>query len=154
MAEAEDSKSLPRDDSERARPRAAPEVAGMTLIEVLVAMVILAFGLLAVAGMAGAVAMHTRMGGNVTGQTAAGQEVVEELQTKGYSHPDLAAGTSGTRQVTVASHTYTVDYDVNLIGTDLKEIVAVVERTRDLPPDTVRTLVSAMAGSPGNPSGP
>jgi len=132
-------------------PEGREDEAGVTLIEVMVAMVILAFGLLAVAGMAGAVAMQTRMGGNVTGQTAAGQEVLEELQTKGYLHSDLAVGTSDTRQVTLASHTYTVTYRVNSAGTDLKEVVAVVEGTRDLPPDTLRTLVARMSGPPPIP---
>lgn len=119
---------------------------GVTLIEVVVAIVVLAIGLLAVAGMAGAVATQTRMGGGVTGQAAAGQDVLEELQTKGYDHPDLAAGSSGTRQVTVSSRTYTVSYEVTQAATDLKEVVAVVESTRELPADTVRTLVARMPG--------
>jgi len=123
----------------------------VTLIEVMVAMVLLAFGLLAVAGMAGAVATQTRMGGNVTGQTAAGQEVLEELQTKGFGHADLASGATGSRQVTVASHTYTVTYRVSSAGADLKEVVAVTEATRDLPPDTLRTLVARMGGPPPIP---
>lgn len=132
-----------------ARSRAGER--GVTLIEVMVAMVLLAFGLLAVAGMAGAVATQTRMGGNVTGQTAAGQEVLEELQTKGFGHSDLALGTTGTRQVTVASRTYTVTYRVSSAGSDLKEVVAVTESTRDLPPDTLRTLVARMGGPPPIP---
>lgn len=125
--------------------------AGVTLIEVMVAMVILAFGLLAVAGMAGAVAMQTRMGGSVTGQTAAGQEVLEEFQTKGYGHTDLAPGSAGTRQVTVASYPYTVSYEVTQAGTDLKEVEAVVEATRELPADTMRTYVARMGGPPPIP---
>lgn len=132
---------------QRERGRGAPSgEAGVTLIELMIAMVLLAFGLLAVAGMAGAVATQTRMGGNVVGQTSAAQDVLEELQTKGYGHSDLAAGSSGTRQVTVSSHTYTVSYRVTQVQPELKEIVAVSESTRDLPPDTLRTLVSQMSG--------
>lgn len=134
----------------RAR-RALDDESGLTLIEVMIALVVLAFGLLAVAGMAGAVAMQTRMAGSVTGQTAAGQEVLEELQSKGYGHSDLAAGSSGSRQVTVSSWTYTVNYQVSQAGTDLKEVIAVVDGTRDLPPDTMRTLVARMTAPPAIP---
>lgn len=135
------------EDGQRdAAPGPPPGEAGVTLIELMIAMVLLAFGLLAVAGMAGAVAMQTRMGGNVLGQTSAAQDVLEELQTKGYGHSDLAAPSSGTRQVTVASRTYTVTYEVNQVGTDLKEVVVVAEATRELPADTLRTLVSRMSG--------
>lgn len=115
--------------------------AGVTLIEVLVAVIILAIGLLAVAGLAGAVATESRMAGSVTGQAAAGQEVLEELQMKGYSHADMDVGDKGTRQVTISSYTYTVNYEVFSAGTDLKEVVVEVEGTMKLPPDTMRTLV-------------
>lgn len=115
--------------------------AGVTLLELLVAIVILAVGLLALAGMAGAVATQTRMGGNVTGQTAAAQEVLEDLQTM-----DFGDVSSGSRQVTVASYTYTVSYQVTQPRTNLKEVVAVVEGTRELPPDTLRTLVANREG--------
>lgn len=120
--------------------------AGVTLVEVLIAMIVLAFGLLALAGMAGAVATQTRMGGNVTGQAAAGQDVLEELQTKGFGHADLTVGNKDTRQVTVASHQYTVTYEVFDAGTDLKEVVVVAEETRELPSDTLRTFVARMPG--------
>lgn len=120
--------------------------AGVTLIELLVAIVILAVGLLAVAGMTGAVATQTRMGGSVTGQTAAAQEVLEDVQAM-----DFADVQSGTRQVTVGSHTYTVDSQVNALRTNLKEVVAVVEGTRELPPDTFRTLVARMDPPPPIP---
>lgn len=115
--------------------------AGVTLIEVLVAVIILAIGLLAVGGLAGAVATESRMAGSVTGQAAAGQEVLEELQMKGFSHPDMDVGDQGTRQVEMSSYTYTVSYEVFSAGTDLKEVVVEVEGTRELPPDTLRTLV-------------
>lgn len=149
--EAGDRGDRSRAPGDRSAPDGREAEAGVTLIEVMVAMVILAFGLLAVAGMAGAVATQTRMGGNVTGQTAAGQDVLEELQTKGFGHPDLATGTSDTRQVTVNSRTYTVTYQVNSAGTNLKEVVAVVEGTRDLPPDTLRTMVALMSAPPPIP---
>lgn len=135
------------EDGQRdAGPGTLPGEAGVTLIELMIAMVLLAFGLLAVAGMAGAVATQTRMGGNVFGQTSAAQDVIEEFQTKGFGHTDLADGSSGTRQVTVSSHTYTVSYEVTQVGPDLKEVVVVAEATRELPADTLRTLVARMSG--------
>lgn len=119
------------------------EEAGLTLIEVLIAVMVLAVGLLAVAGMAGAVASETQMGGNVTGQTAAGQDVLEELRMRDFAHADLAPGTEEARHVTVASRTYTVTYEVStVIAGELREVAAVVEATRDLPPDTLSTLVA------------
>ena len=112
----------------------------MTLVEVLVALVVLAFGLLAMAAMTGAVATQARMAGSVTGQTAAGQQVLEQMHSE-----DFSTLSGGSRQVTVSSYTYTVDYSVNATGNpDLKEVVAVVDETRDLPPDTMRTLVASM----------
>lgn len=120
--------------------------AGVTLIELLVAIVILAVGLLAVAGMTGAVATQTRMGGSVTGQTTAAQEVLEDVQVM-----DFADVQSNTRRVTVGSYTYTVDYQVNNLRTNLKEVVAVVEGTRELPADTFRTLVAQMDPPPPIP---
>lgn len=138
----------PGDGSHGAAAGASGAEAGLTLIEVLVAIMILAVGLLAVAGMAGAVASHTQMGGNLTGQAAAGQEVLEEFQMKGFGHTDLAVGSTGTRKVVVSSMIYTVTYRVNSTAwADLKEVVAVVEGTRELPPDTLRTMVARM-GSP------
>lgn len=145
--EREDPRRL-ADEPASACAGSASDEAGVTLIELLVAIVILAVGLLALAGMAGAVATQTRMGGNVTGQTAAGLEVLEDLQTMDYG-----TVTSGSREVTVASHTYTVNYEVTPVAgvTNLKEVVAVVEGTRELPPDTLRTLVARMDGPPPIP---
>lgn len=128
-------------DDRPGRAGSASGEAGVTLIEVLVAVIILAVGLLAVAGLAGAVASESRMAGSVTGQAAAGQEVLEELQMKGYSHPDMDVGDTGTRQVEMSSYTYTVTYEVFSAGPDLKEVVVEVEGTMELPPETLRTLV-------------
>ena len=114
---------------------------GFTLVEMLIALMVLAVGLLAVAGIAGAVAGQTRMSGSVTGQTAAGQAVLEDLQMRAYGDTALTTG-SHTRDVNVASHTYSVDYSVTeLTANRLKEVSAVVGRTLELPPDTMRTLV-------------
>lgn len=120
--------------------------AGVTLIELLVAIFLLAVALLAVAGITGAVATQTRMGGSVTGQTAAAQEVLEDVQTM-----DFADVQPDTRQVTVGSYTYTVDYQVSDLRANLKEVVAVVEATRELPADTFRTLVARMDPPPAIP---
>lgn len=118
--------------------------AGVTLIELMIALFVLAVGLLAVAGMAGAVATQTRMAGSVAGQTAAGQEVLESLQVKGYADPALNLGQHGPLQVSMNSYTYSVNYDVTQEASDLKRVTAVVESTRELPPDTMRTLVARM----------
>lgn len=140
-------KTPERKTSERkpASGRSAPVgEAGVTLIELLIAVVILAIGLLAVAGMAGAVATQTRMAGSVAGQTAAGQEVLESLQLKGYADTALDLGSHGPRQVDMNSYTYSVNYTVTQQATDLKRVTAVVQSTRELPPDTMRTLVARM----------
>lgn len=122
--------------------------AGVTLIEVLIAIVVLAVGLLGVAAMTGAVAMQTRMAGTVAGQTAAGQEVLESLQMKGYDHPDLAAGSTGADTVEVNNWSYPASYRVTQETTNLKRVTVVVQGTRDLPPDTMWTLVSGMNTTP------
>lgn len=136
------------DTSDESQPEVAGRgpagEAGMTLVEVLIALVILAVGLLAIAGMSGAVAMQTRMGGSVTGQTVAGQEVLESLQMKGYDDPALDLGSHSSRTVRVNSYTYTVGYSVTQEATDLKKVTAVIEKTRELPTDTMRTLVASM----------
>ena len=112
---------------------------GMTLIEILVAVFVLTVGLLAVAAMTGAVATQTRTAGSLTGQAAAGQQVLEALRMQGYA--SLTPGTQGTRQVTVNSHSYTVTYAIASGGTGLKEIEVRIDGTRDLPPDTMSTLL-------------
>lgn len=119
--------------------------AGVTLIELMIALFVLAVGLLAVAGMAGAVATQTRMAGSVAGQTAAGQEVLESLQVKGFNaSPEMDTGQHGPLEVSMNSYTYNVEYTVTLEATDLKRVTAVVQGTRELPPDTMRTLVARM----------
>lgn len=124
--------------------KALGDEAGVTLIELMIALFVLAVGLLAVAGMAGAVATQTRMAGSVAGQTAAGQEVLESLQVKGYADTAMTTGYHNPRQVDMNSYTYNVEYTVTLEATDLKRVTAVVQGTRELPPDTMRTLVARM----------
>lgn len=124
--------------------RASGDESGLTLIEVLIAIIVLAIGLLAMAAVTGAVAMQTRMAGSVAGQTAAAQETLEQLHML-----DFGALSPGTDTVTVNSHDYVVDYWINpLTNPDLKEVVVRVEGTRDLPPDTMSTLVADVGALP------
>jgi len=65
---------------------------GFTLIEVLIAISILTFGILAVAAMQVSAISGNHFASNVTGGTTWAQDKVEYLMSLPYNHADLQAG--------------------------------------------------------------
>lgn len=112
--------------------------AGFGLVEVLVALTILAFGVLAVAGLTWSVTRQTRGAAVRTGQTLAAQQVVEATVARGYEA--LAVGESDTT-VAVGERSYTVALAVTQVGEDLREVSATVSGTEEVAPHTFATRV-------------
>lgn len=100
----------------RLRDRLADE-AGFGLVEVVVAVVISAVGLVGMAGLAVAVAAHTDLAGTQTDQALAAQEVLERIQ-------ELPYGAIANRTDTVAhgGRRYTLNSTVTVVRTGLKEV--------------------------------
>ena len=73
---------------------------GFTLVELLVAIVILTIGLLALAATAGMVASHVGDGGRLTGAAHAARTVVDSLSAQPCAR--LTSGTSALGGVTIA----------------------------------------------------
>ena len=90
----------------------AVPMAGFTLIEVLVAIVILVFGLLAVGSMQIAAIRGNFMGGNTSIALSFAGEKMEDLLNKDFTHADLNDGVTGNNGN--LSSTTSVDHQENL----------------------------------------
>jgi prepilin-type N-terminal cleavage/methylation domain-containing protein len=90
----------------------AASVAGFTLIEVLVAVVILVFGLLAVGSMQIAAIRGNFMGGNTSIALSLASEKMEDLLNKDFNHADLDDSVTGNNGT--LSSTTSVDHQENL----------------------------------------
>lgn len=77
---------------------------GFTLIEVLVAMVVLASGLLGVAGLTIGVIRGNLYSKNLTSATIVAEQMIETVQRVGYANAETLAGTS---TVAMGGTTYT-----------------------------------------------
>jgi prepilin-type N-terminal cleavage/methylation domain-containing protein len=77
---------------------------GFTLIEVLVAMVVLATGLLGVAGLTMGVIKGNLYSRNLTAATMVAEQMIETVERVGYTSADTLAGTS---IVSMGGTTYT-----------------------------------------------
>ena len=89
----------------------AVPMAGFTLIEVLVAIVILVFGLLAVGSMQIAAIRGNFMGGNTSIALSLAGEKMEDLLNKDFTHADLNDGVTGNNGT--LSSTTSVDHQEN-----------------------------------------
>ncbi len=96
-----------RDESERSRGAQS----GFTLVEVMVALGILAFGILAVASMQTASLGGTRTAHSVTEATTVAMDKVEDLMMLAYTDADLANGTHGPEYD--AGNRYRIDWTVS-----------------------------------------
>jgi len=85
---------------------------GFTLIEVLIALVILTVGLLAVGTMQISAIRGNFMGGNTSTALSFASEKMEELLNTAYNHADLSDGESGNN--TNLSSIDSVDHQVEL----------------------------------------
>lgn len=84
--------------------RSLSDTAGIGLIEVLAALIIMSMGMLAIAGVSLHVGSQTQLSTWQTDQALAAQQVMERLQRVGY-----AAVGSGTDTVSVGNRTYVVN---------------------------------------------
>ena len=73
----------------------APAQRGFTLVEVMVALGVLAFGILAIASMQTASLSGTNLAGNTTGATTIGMDRIEQFVGLAYTDSDLTAGSHG-----------------------------------------------------------
>jgi len=90
---------------------------GFGMIEVLIAVVVSAVGLLGMAGLAVAVASHTQMAGEHTDQALGAQEVLERFQQVPF-----AAVTTRTDTVRQGSRVYLLQSTVSLVRPGLKNV--------------------------------
>jgi type IV pilus modification protein PilV len=90
----------------------AVPVAGFTLIEVLVAIVILTFGLLAVGSMQISAIRGNFMGGNTSIALSLASEKMEDLLNKDFNHADLDDSVTGNNGT--LSSTTSVDHQENI----------------------------------------
>ena len=96
-----------RDESDRKRATQS----GFTMVEVMVALGILAFGILAVASMQTSSLSGTNTAHRVTEATTVAMDKVEDLMMLAYTDADLANGTHGPEYD--GSGTYRIDWTVN-----------------------------------------
>lgn len=97
--------------------------AGFGLVEALIAFVLLAVGMLAIAGLALSTAAQTRTASDVTQQALATQQAMEVWTTSGYHQ--VPTGTKDTT-VSIAGRQFTVTRSVSQIAPRVKEIRASV----------------------------
>lgn len=119
-----------------ARPGlAADRESGFGLVEVLIAVVILAFGLLALAGVSLSTASQTRGAAYDTDHAMAAQEILDAM-SQNYS--GVAVGSSDTT-VSVAGISYSVARTVTQSAAKLKSVQLVVSGGAGAAPDTFVT---------------
>jgi type IV pilus assembly protein PilV len=94
-------KKIRRSDRGKNRDRglSAVNAAGFTLLEVLVAIMILTFGLLAVGSMQISAIRGNFMSGNTSMAVTLAGEKMEDLLNTDYSHADLKAGKHGPESI-------------------------------------------------------
>lgn len=90
----------------RGAARRAADTSGLGLIEVLIAVVLLAVGIMAMTGVSLSVAAQNRLSTWETDQALAAQLVMERLHGSGYGYASLA---SGTATVAIGNRTYVVN---------------------------------------------
>lgn len=98
---------------------------GFTLIEVLIGLIILAIGILAIAGMQIVSVKGNFFSSNVTQATILGQEKLEELKNTPYSSADLNIGEHN--EGTLSSTIFSRKYIVAALGSSMKTVAVTVE---------------------------
>ncbi len=94
---------------------------GFSLLEVLVGLIVLAFGLLATAGMQLSSIQGNHFSSDLTQATVLAQNKLEELKNLPFSDPKLK-NPSSAQQITVSGILYTVQYTVTVPGNWMKLI--------------------------------
>jgi prepilin-type N-terminal cleavage/methylation domain-containing protein len=108
------------------RDRIADE-RGFGLVEALIALTILAIGLVAVCGLSLATAAQARIANWRTRQATAAQIVLEDVQKDGW---DSAVSRADT--VSLSGHDYTVTIGVTDISSRVKQVTVVVRGVGDM----------------------
>ena len=101
---------------------------GFSLIEVLIGLVVLAFGVLAIAGMQLTSIQGNHFSSVLTQATTLTQNKLEELKYLPYDDPKLSNG-QPSQQMTQSGIVYTVQYDVAALGNTMKKITATTRWT-------------------------
>ena len=122
--------------------------AGFGLVEALLAAIILAFGLLAVAGLSMTTAGHERLARWQTDQAMAAQLVLAQAYQQ-----DFDSVSSGSADIAVGEHTYRVILTVTDISSRVKQVDAAVSGVGPLEGKTFSTRLYArrQLPSPGSP---
>lgn len=98
---------------------------GFTLIEVMVALVIFTFGIMAVLGMQVSAIQGNMDAQNITEAASVGANRVEELITQSYTGTDLTDGTHGP--VYEDNNKYRMDWTVSTNGDTTKSVNLTVQ---------------------------
>ncbi len=118
--------------------------AGFGLVEVLIAVVILAFGLLAITGVSLSTARQTRGAAYDTDQAMVAQQLMDGM-AQDYSA--VPTGSSDTT-ITVAGRSYTVSRTVTQTSGKLKSVQLVVTGGTGVTPDTFITRLHKAVALP------
>ncbi len=97
---------------------------GFTILEVMVALSILAFGILAIASMQTASLSGTNLAGGITEATNAAMDRVEQLISRAYSHADLNSGNHGPVVQGRITLNWTVTLNQPLVNTKTIQVTA------------------------------
>ncbi|MFQ5890056.1 MAG: hypothetical protein ACE5JR_08380 [Gemmatimonadota bacterium] len=120
--------------------------AGFGLVEAMIALIMLAIGLMAITGLAMTVASQTRLAAWQTDQALAGQEALERIHRGGY-----AAAVSGVDTITLGGNTYFVTLTVTNPSARVKQVDAVVPGVGTLQARSFSTRLYQPRPLPGPP---
>lgn len=132
------------------REHRSPE-AGFSLVELLVAAVILGVGLMAIAGLSAGVGELTRRSTVETEQTVAGLQVLEHMVTEPFGTYPRGAGAIADTTLTVSDRFYTVSRAVFPVTSRVDSLRVIVEGALGFGPDTFRTRKYDRLPPPTNP---
>ncbi len=102
---------------------------GFTLIEVLIGLVLLAIGLLAIAGMQITSVRGNFFSKNLSEASVLGQDRLEELRNRPYGHAELTVGNHNDG--TIPGTIFTRDYNVSIVPNTTMLSIVVNVRWRD-----------------------
>ena len=109
---------------------------GFSLVEVLVAVVILGVGLLGVAGLSAGVGSLTRRSTAETEQTVVAQQVLEHMLAEPFGTYARGPGAIADTTLTIAGRDYTVSRRVSSVNARVDRVRVIVEGKLGFGPDT------------------